>query len=243
MTATITVSCPEGIVLAADKRITYLGPDGQPPFFVDDIEKVFHFTKASVGASYWGLAEIGPVRMLDFLSEFESSSLADNDDVNSVAAKLVSRLRDVTPKITRRMGIHLAGYCRREETYPQLRHVFHEHWHENGEFTDEDSNREYYQQDGSRLEYRSYEPFIARFNGDNSIANALFSSIPRLTGRDIILDLLGLAECIRLAELIVRTSGELFNFYFTRDQSRIIPGVRGLSVATVTKEEGFQWVR
>jgi len=152
-------------------------------------------------------------------------------------------LREITPKITGRMGLHLAGYCKGDETYPQVRHVFHDHWHKEGEVTDEDSNREYHLPNGSKLEYRSYEPFIARFNGDNSIANALFSSIPRLTGRAIILDLLSLAECIRLAELIVRTSGELFNFYFTRDQSRIIPSVKGISVATITKEQGFRWVR
>jgi hypothetical protein len=117
--------------------------------------------------------------MLDFLSNFESSALTKKDDVNSTAAKLKDQLSAITPKIAKRMGFHIAGYCMGEEKYPQLRHVFHEHWHKEGEFTNENSNREYHLRDGSRLEYRSYEPFVARFNGENSVANALFSFIPR----------------------------------------------------------------
>lgn len=240
MTSTITLSCPSGIVLAADTRITYLDSNGQIQSFKDDVKKLFYFSESKVAGSYWGLAELNSKSMLEFLADFESS-LTEKDDVNSVSKKLASQLRIVKPPVSRRMGIHLVGYCGHDEVYPQLRHVFHTDWHKDGEFTDEDSNTEYYLPNGARVQNRLYNPFIARFNGDNRVANALFSLIPTLTGEYIILDRLDLSECIRLAKLIVWTAEELLNFYFAKDGGRVRPVVKGLTVGALTKED-FRWI-
>lgn len=245
MTATITLSCPEGIVLATDQRITYVDQNGNILGYEDNIDKIFEFSKVPIGASYWGLASFSSGTILEHLKNFEDKNVESKDDVNSVSEKLVSYLEGLTPKIVKSMGIHLAGYCRSDSDFhPQLRHVFRIAWHKHGEFTNEDSNKEYHLEDGTKRIY-SYEPFIALFNGDNAIANAFFNFLPKVypkRKRQVILDLLGLDDSIRFAKLIIRTSGEILDFLFTVDQKKVIPGVRGLMVAKITKEKGFQWV-
>ena len=246
MTATLTLSCPEGIVLATDRRITYVDHDGNVVGYKDNIDKIYKFSKVPIGASYWGLASFNSRTILDHLKKFEDTKIESSDDVNSISEKLKRYLESLTPKIEKSMGIHLAGYCRSgSDFYPQLRHVFHTAWHKPDEFTNENSNQEYHLEDGTKRVY-SYEPFIALFNGDNAIANAFFNFLPNVypkRKRQIILDLLSLDDSIRLAKLIIKTSGDILDFLFTIDQEKVIAGVRGLMVAKITKQDGFQWVR
>jgi len=234
------MSCPEGIVLAADRRIIF------PGNIFDDIDKIYEFSTVQVGGSYWGLATISGRSVLDHLSEFERTSIRSGDDVNSISEKLKSYLENLSPKIKQPMGIHVAGYCKElgGELYPQLRHIFHVSWHRDGEFTNEDSNREYHLENGTRISH-AYEPFIALFNGDYAVANALFLFLPTLSSksrRQIILDLLSLAECIGLARLIIHTSSDILNYLFTLYGEKAIEAVYGINIATITKEDGFRWI-
>jgi len=245
MTATLTLSCPEGIVLATDRRATCVDHDGNIRGYEDNIDKIYEFSKISIGASCWGLASFNSITILDHLKKFEDTMVETNDDVNTISDKLKRYLESLTPKIGKSMGIHLAGYCRSgSDLYPQLRHVFHVAWHKLGEFTNENSNQEYHLEDGTKRVY-DYEPFIALFNGDNAIANAFFNFVPNVypkRKRQIILDLLSLNDSMRLAKLIINTSGDILDFLFTIDQEKVIAGVRGLMVAKITKQDGFQWV-
>lgn len=245
MTATLTLSCSEGIVLAADRRITLVDGNGNVSGYEDNVDKIFKFSALPIGASYWGLASFGSDTILDRLDKFEKTQVTCNDDVNTVSEKLKRYLESFTPKIEGSMGIHLAGFCRNgNNVYPQLRHVFHVSWHRIGEFTNENSNQEYHLPDGTKRSFK-YDPFIALFNGDNAIANAFFNFLPVIypsRRRQIILDLLGLDEGVRLAKLIIKTSGDILDFLFSLDQKKVITGVRGLMVAKITQKNGFEWV-
>jgi len=243
MTSTLTLSCPEGIVFATDRRITRVDKDGNIKKYQDNIDKIYKFSKVPIGASYWGLATVNSRTMLGHFKRFEETNVASKDDVNSISEKLKNYLESL--KIEDSMGVHLAGYCRNDdELYPQLRHVFHTSWHLSGEFTNENSNQEYHLEDGTKRVY-CYEPFIALFNGDNAIANAFFNFLPNIypnwKGR-IILDRLRLRDSIRLAKMVITTSGDILDFLYTIDNQKVAPVVRGLMVATITKEDGYQWI-
>ena len=247
MTATITLSCPEGIVLATDRRITYIDQDGNVRGLKDNVNKIYPFSTVSVGASCWGLycgRDFGSRTILEILKEFENTIVENSDDVNFISKKLKSYLQAQFPEIQSRVGIHLAGYCKgKDDFYPQLRHVFHETWNNPGEFINENSNQEYHLENGTKRVY-PYNPFIALFNGDNTVANMFFNFLPTIypkRERKIILDLLNLNECIQLAKLIIRTSSDILGFLTEIDKIEK-PEVKGLLVAKITKRDGFQWI-
>ena len=245
MTATLTLSCPEGMVLATDRRITSVDQYGNVLAFEDNVDKIFKFAELPIGISYWGLAGFGSNTMLQTLIEFEKQ-VKSSDDINIISEKLKKYFESFTPAIETSMGLHVAGYCcGKEGSYPQIRHVFHiSRRQKPGEFTNENSNQEYHSFKGKRIPYY-YDPFVALFNGDNAIANALFNFLPDIypsRRRQIILDLLSLDECIRFAKLVIETSGDVLDFLFTLDQKKAIPAVHGLMIAKITEKNGFEWV-
>jgi len=247
MTSTLTLSCPEGIVLATDCRITLVDQDGNISGYKDGIDKIYQFSKSVIGMSYWGLASFSSATILQHLKKFETSQVTEKDNVHSISEKLKSYLEGLVPKIDQGVGIHVAGYCVGEngKLYPQIRHVFHVSWHKPGQFTNENSNEEYHLQDGTKRTH-PYDPFIALFNGDNAIANSFFNFVPNVfpkRRRQIILDLLTINQAIDLAKLTIRTSGEILDFLYTIDKEKAIPTVRGLQIAKITKEKGFSWVQ
>jgi len=250
MTATITLSCPQGIVLATDRKITYTDPDGNVVDYEPQlVDKIYRFSKVGAGASCWGLYwghNFGSSTILEILKEFENTMVENKDDVNIISEKLKSYLQARFPEIKKQVGIHLAGYCRGsgDDLYPQLRHVFHETWNNPGEFVNENSNQEYHLENGTKRVY-PYTPFISLFNGDNTVANMFFNFLPTVypkRERQIILDLMNLDECIQLAKLIIRTSSDILGFLTEIDKKIEKPEVKGLMVAKITKQDGFQWV-
>jgi hypothetical protein len=213
---------------------------------VPNFRKIYHISKTNFGISCWGLGTIQEKSVLDFLAEFEESSVEKTDSLDQVAGKLSDCLRNITPNIHERMGLHLAGYLRKEdENVPQLRHIFHERWHRDGEFVCENCHIESLSEK-ERIEFPSYIPYPPLFNGDNAIANCLVNFIPYMTqGRQRIEPAsLTLEECIELAELVVGTSIQRLN-YFVDSEFRKIPKTVGgkVLIAKITPTEGFEWVK
>lgn len=243
MTSTLTLSCPYGIVLAADQRCTILQDNG--PKYLDNVDKIFRVKKLPIALSFWGTTNFGSKDLNEYLEDFYKQKLSQDDDVNSIADKLKNSLENIEPEIDASMGFHLAGYCKNEEGdyYPQLRHVFHETWVQNGKFVNENSNQEYHRPDGQRIQYE-YDPYIALFNGNRAVANLYFYSLPTIypNGTRIILDLLDLDQCTKLAKLIVTSSGEILNFLHYLDQTEPYKGVSGVMIARITNDRVFQWV-
>jgi hypothetical protein len=234
--------------MAADSRITYpKDPHNHwNLIFEDNVKKIYECEGLNVGISYWGRASLGGKKMLQILQEFQESLLSQNDNVDSIASKLTQYLGGMTPQIEKgvRMGFHIAGYV---ETKPKLRHVFHESWHNAGEFTNEDCHTEshftggYGFLEGSKILYRFRKDYPVLFNGDNLVANALFNYAPTLNPYcRIVPHLLKLDDCVELAKLIVSTSIHRLNYYFDQRMRSIPKTVGGpIYIATITMECGL----
>jgi len=233
--------------MAADTRITYV-KDGNTAY-EDKVRKIYKFMELPVGASYWGLARIDGKALSDILSDFDKAEVCSSDDVNSIAEKLRKYLEKYSPQIDRRMGLHVAGFCRdRKGEYPQIRHVFHMDYHEVGKLTNEDSNVERHSiKDGSKEAF-PYDPFISLFNGDSGVATAFFNVLPYLyqgPKRTILPEELSLEQCVRLAKLLIETSGRIQDFLVSLNRGvpkQVGRTVSGPTMATITKTRGFEWL-
>jgi len=240
--------CPEGIVMAADKRITYrLDPlDPMKLGYVDDVTKIYRVQKADVGISYWGLAELSGKTMLKHLSAFENSSVKKGDTVDDIAEQLKLYFEKCAPSIDCRMGLHVTGYVKRDGRWiPRLRHVFHTSWLESREFVNEDCHREYHFPNGNKMIYGTEIQYPPLFNGDNLIANALFNYAPNVRPYySIIPNLLSLKDCISLAKLVVDISIERLNYFFDQRHFQKIPATvgGGITMARLTEKRGFEWL-
>lgn len=251
MTATITISCPDGIVLAADQKITYWDPNGNFAGSVKGpVNKILTFKNTNVGASWWGHyygKEFGNNRILDVLSDFEKQ-VTNKDDIITISEKLKDYLETKFPEFKSLMGIHLAGYYKFDkDCVPELRHVFHERWNKPGEFILEKSTEEYHELITGKKIPHNYTPYYALFNGDNTVANLFFNKLPKIypkRKRSIILEKLDLEKCQHLAELTINVSSGILDFLtevdvlITKDKKEI----SGLNLATITLEKGFQFL-
>lgn len=245
MTSTVTLLCPEGIVLGADMRITKIDPHTHQILdYKDGVKKIYRVKKnTQVGISYWGLAEYRNKKILQHLKDFDRLSVKKDDTVDDIANRLKEYLENVTPSIDCRMGLHVAGY---KDGVPRLRHVFHWNWHDPGKFTNEDCHIEYHRPNGNKVSYRIRKDYPALFNGDNLIANALFNYAPRIQPYyDIVPHLLSLKDCIDLAKLIISVSTQRLNYYFDQRRFQKIPPTvgGGITIAKITRNQGFKWVR
>jgi hypothetical protein len=182
LTSTFTILCPYGIVLAADSVGTIRNHfSNEIEKIIPNVQKIYGFSKVPFGTSFWGLGVVEDKPTLDFLAEFEESSVEKTDTLDQVADKLREHLSKVTPKISDGMGLHLAGYVTIEgKPTPQLRHIFHETWHAAGDFVAENCHIESLSAKG-RIKFPSYLPYPPLFNGDNAIANCLVNFIPYMT--------------------------------------------------------------
>ena len=235
MTATITLSCPTGIIMATDRRCSYR--KGIKEYdFEENSDKLYLFSKVPIGVSCWGAASLDSGTIIDYLETFEKQELENKDDVNSISKKLKKTLEELLPEIKESMGLHIAGYCfDGKDNYPQIRHVFREFRLKQGQFVNEDSNREYHNKNGSIKQF-NYDPFIALYNGDRAIAIAIFSYLHKIypNKQRIILDKLNLMQCADLAKLIINLSGEILNYLTTLDTSVPVKAVKGLMLAEIT---------
>lgn len=243
MTSTITITCPEEVVLGADKFITYpMTPDRRVLKHII-AEKVYLSSKTNVGISFWGLGDYGAAKGIDFLRKFDEENLSSNDFVDEIASKLKEKLEAITPKIQKRCGFHVSGYLTSAQR-PKLRHVFHESWHDVGEFTNENCHKEYHNSDGDLVIYRYERDYPVLFNGDNFIANSLFNiaKIVRPYIR-IIPRKLSLKECTEIVALIIGISINRLDYYFDISKyEKIDPDVGGgISILVIGKKEP-KWI-
>lgn len=240
MTSTFTILCPEGIVLAADSRITYQMYPGNDWKYLyrDDIQKVYPLEKTGMCLSYWGKQPTQDKTMLEHLIAVEDSMFKEEDNVSSVADKLADYFRGIEPPIEHNMGLHIAGFI---EGSPALRHVFHESWNLAGEFENENCHEQYHIAPyGNTVSYRTRKKYPVLFNGDNLIAKALFRYAHLIEPYyDIVPDSLNLDHCVRLAKLIISTSISRLNYYFDqRMQQNKIPARVGGPVYIAEMSEG-----
>jgi len=214
--------------------------------YQDDVKKIYEFRGLNVGLSYWGKAGFQDRTILQLLEEFERQSSRKSDDVDALAFKLTQYFQTISPKIAigDRMGFHIAGYV---ENAPKLRHVFHESWHNAGEFTNEDCHVEYHIYPGNKVSYKERKDYPVLFNGDNLIANMLFNYSRTLAPYySIVPHELKLDECVELAKLIISASIHRLNYYFDQSMERSgIPKTVGgpICIATITKETGLTLAR
>src|SRR3972149_2821150 len=132
MTLAVTVGAPSGIVMAADSRTILTRREErdsngqrvaveQHLVLSDNAYKVIGLRKVPVGVVTYGTAVIQN-RMVDsHVAEFEEAALTDQDDVESVASKLVDYFRERFSGVT--VAFYVAGYRSEEER--AVPYVFH----------------------------------------------------------------------------------------------------------------------
>jgi hypothetical protein len=250
MTSTITILCPEGIVLATDMReITFHNLwEKKPPDVKDGVKKIYPFTHGTnVAVSCWGLAEIITKThrkdIIPFFEEFDKTSVKEGFTVDDIAEELKKTLESIDLMSDWSMGFHIAGFV---EKKPKLRHVFHTAWHDAGEFTNEDCHLEYHITDtGDKVSYRTRKDYPTLFNGDSFVANALFNYSTLIQPYYYLSPHeLSLNDCIELAKFVINTSIQRLDYFSdSRKFKKIDPKPVGgqPSIAKITLEKGFEW--
>lgn len=116
MTLVVATYVPEGISLASDSRqsVTISGktPDGKElnveTVNSDAVIKTFLLEKQRVGVSYFGQDLLGGVPMASHIERFSQEVLTDEDDVETIAPKLVRFISQQFGKVD--CGFHVCGY-------------------------------------------------------------------------------------------------------------------------------------
>ncbi len=241
MTSTFTILCSEGIVMGADSRITYQGRT------FDSVQKIYQMKKTQIGVSYWGYVGFNDHKtVLEHLITFEKICVKTSDTVDDVSEKLKEYLQHISPKISDTGGFHVAGCVNQTADIPyRLRHVFHETWHDVGEFTNENCHIEYHDSRGNRVAFEKSRKYPVLFNGDNFVANALFNYAPAINnGFRINTDLLTLGEAIELSQLILEIAVKRLAYFFGPNQRRALPTTGGqIFISKITCKNGFEWVK
>lgn len=202
MTIVLTISSPEGIVMAADRRITQI--QNRTIRNVDERDKLIVLGDCRIAVAYWGLATLNGNRITDHI-ESVKNSMEDCEDqitVDAFAERITEYFQEFNPPTA--MGFHIAGYLGNN---PKIRHVFHQDWHDTNEFTNEETNIEFHDHQGNRRPHtpsEDYIPFLSLFNGDNVIVQSLLLSIPGFHGSPYTLDLekFSLNETVELVKLL-----------------------------------------
>ena len=131
MSLVVATYVPEGIVMASDSRqsVTLEGkkPDGKTFKFEtvnsDAVTKTFLLEKQKVGLSNFGQGFLGKVPMASHVKRFREKALQEDDDVKSIAKKIVVFFRKDFPNAD--VGFHVCGY--RKESKVSIPYVFYCH--------------------------------------------------------------------------------------------------------------------
>ncbi len=103
MSIMCAVYVPEGIVMAADSRLTNTKPSGNDSLktetvytFSDNAQKIVLLNKVKVGISFCGAAILDGKTVADYLRIFEIEIVSENDTVKDVSEKLYNFANNYT---------------------------------------------------------------------------------------------------------------------------------------------------
>ena len=219
--------------MAADRKITRI--ENRTIRDVGERDKLVVLDEHGIAIAYWGLATLNRIRMTDHIDSVRLSMLDRGEQitVDTFAERITEYFQEFNPPEA--MGFHIAGYLGNN---PRIRHVFHEDWHDQNEFTNEETNIEFHDQEGNRhphTQSEDYIPYLSLFNGDNVIVQSLLLSIPGFYGSSYAVDLgrLSLSETVEIVKLLSSLTIYLPRFLRGYRQVGRICG-NGLDVATIT---------
>ena len=162
MTIIITVSCKEGIILFADRKITKKISGKWVPQKPRD--KLIRFDR--VACSYHGLAE---TKNGSTMSKAIEAIGSNSENVDTIAKKVFNFLKEeYLPFKCPESGVHIAGFNDRSQ--PQIYHIFHNK--QVGEVKIELHNVEHYDKNGTHFK-KKRQNYFALFNGVNSAVNIM----------------------------------------------------------------------
>lgn len=235
MTIVFTIITKDGIVMSADRKISYY----QNNHFVDvgSRDKIIVLEDHKIGISYWGMATIDHEQIKDHVDKIVG--LFNNHEeinVDTLSEKCKVYFEQFEPQYP--MGLHIAGYV---DGKAKLRHVFHEMWHDKKEFTNEESNIEFHDGLGRRIPHTIKEEhinLISLFNGENQIINNILNILPQFGGLNLAIDFekLSLTDAINLSELLITTTIYIQNFMKIYRNNGKNCG-NGLDIVTITEQE------
>lgn len=104
-----TIFIPEGIVMAADSRECILFNGEITSIFSDTATKLFLLKKHKIGISSCGIGEVKDISMTSYIRNFIEKELTDDDDVITVANKLLEYFKNLSAS-NEIIYFHVAGY-------------------------------------------------------------------------------------------------------------------------------------
>lgn len=259
MSLGVAIKGPEGVVLAADCRVTIgVQPPGAPGAIVvhyDNATKLLNFSSEPhgwVGAVTYGLGLIGQRTAHSYLPEFELGLPAERLHVEDYARKLgaffMERWKEGSPPADYNgpsMTFLVGGYDERD-AYGK---VFLMEVPRNPEPQPRNAAKDDFGMTwGGQLEIASrivqgWDPALPAMLKeklgleDDRLERALVESRPHLEFR-VPYHLLPLQDCIDMATFLIRT---------TMTAQRLAAGIRGvggpIEVAIITRTRGFQYIQ
>ncbi|MEF3245426.1 MAG: hypothetical protein K6343_05565 [Caldisericaceae bacterium] len=129
MSLIVTVYVPSGIVMASDSRQTVFiqlqnAPNTNPIPIVssDYVNKTFLISKNNIGVSTFGETFLGGIPMDFYIQKFEEEILQIDDNVESVADKLLDFFKRSFPNTD--TSFHIAGYTKEgKSSVPYVYHI------------------------------------------------------------------------------------------------------------------------
>ncbi len=202
MTVVFSIITKDGIVMAADRKISKI--ENHRLEGIGSKDKIIILDEYKIGVSYWGLATLDNKPIKEHIDKILSQLDGSLIDVDIFSEKCKSYFEQFTPPYL--MGLHVAGYVGER---PKLRHVFYNNQSKN--FINEESNMEFHDQEGSRIPHtqeEEYVQFIALFNGENQIIEKILIKLPQEGGSGLAIDFdkLSVEEAIELAKLLITTT-------------------------------------
>ena len=257
MSLAIAIKVPEGLVLAAESRVSYDIPDGDSKRLVtfDNATKLLKFDDyLKFGAVTFGVANIGTRTAHSFIPEFiaelKKSNVGQNIKVKTFAKKLgeffKARWEEAMPSDfpkTENMFFVIGGF---EASEPHAK-VYQIVVPGNTEPEELDSMKQFNSVWGGQYDIvsrmvKGYDDRIIKWVDDNFTATEEqqqnFAELISAIEQPIVYSALALQDAINLAETFIRT---------TIDIQSLSAGVRGvggaIDIAIITKDNGFSYIQ
>lgn len=211
MSLVIATYVPEGIVMASDSRQSVIvegrTPEGKklPPVQTvnsDAVYKTFLLevgnkeSKTNIGISSFGEGILGGIQVAGHIKRFQEKALTKDEDVKSVAKKLIRFFRKDFPQA--KTGFHVAGYKRDGKL--SIPYVFYCHVANN------------------KIERRNQKPdgslaYGATWSGQIDVVSSILNPVPNQPPKaPIIWDAMTLQDAIDFSIYAIRTTIDTIRF-------------------------------